>query len=494
MAKSNEHISIAQAQALEKKISNDKRMSIAKAQALENQYGNNLVKQMLNLDNGIENSEEETIINNTITAADSIKNRYGIRQQIITLNENEDSYVKAMRILMDNCKPKEDIEVECIGDLDYRIGFGVHVQIPFLSQYTDCLMYVKSVDHQWKPNGMFISKLVLTPSRVMDEQDWSDTTDSDDSDYTGGSADSEIAGNIIKLLKQQLGKPYVWGATGPDTFDCSGLMMYCFNKYSNETGITITRTTYTQVKQGKTVDKDNKDEWCEGDLIFFTGDGSYQAPSHVACYLGNNKMIHAPQAGDVVKIVEVSRTDIYEVRRIIPEVSTDTASSIDTVGSKNSKYASSELIKFTESKEKFSSTVYDDGYGTLTIGYGSTSNVSSILGFDPIQKGSCTKAEAEEWLIKIMNFNGANLSIALLKAKVSLVQNKLDALLDYCYWRPYWFENKNHILWQLIYGKVNAEEAWLKAWNMTIISTSGHKTRALHLANMWTKGTYTKGY
>lgn len=154
----------------------------------------NTVKKSLNFDNGTD--EEEVIINNTITAPDSIKNRYGIRQQIITVNSNEDSYIKAMRILNDNCKPTEDIEVECIGDLDYRLGFGVHVQIPFLSQYTDCLMYIKSVDHTWKPNGMFISRLVLTPSRVMDEQDWSDTTESDDSNSSSGGIDSDLWNKI----------------------------------------------------------------------------------------------------------------------------------------------------------------------------------------------------------------------------------------------------------------------------------------------------------
>ena len=446
----------------------------------------NTVKKSLNLDNGTD--EEEVIINNTITAPASIKNRYGIRQQIITVNSNEDSYIKAMRILNDNCKPTEDIEVECIGDLDYKVGFGVHVQIPFLSQYMDCLMYIKSVDHDWKPNGMFISKLILTPSRVMDEQDWSDTTEnSEDSDNSSGGIDSDLWNKIYLLLKQQIGKPYVYGASGPNSFDCSGLVQYCYNQFESEIGFHINRTTYDQVKQGTKVDESNMNEWEPGDLVFPHAD-------HVVVYIGNGQCIEAMKTGTNVMVHDYSRKTTYAVRRVLPEVVEDTASSIDAVGSKNSKYASSKLIEFTKSKESFRNKVYDDGYGTLTIGYGSTSSVSSILGFDPIQKGSCTEAEAEEWLIKIMNFNGANLSIALLKAKISLVQNKLDALLDYCYWRPYWFENKNHILWSLINGKVDAKEAWLKAWNMTMISTSGHKTRALQLADMWTKGTYTKGY
>lgn len=445
----------------------------------------NMVKNSLKMDNGTEDDEEEIIINNTITAAESIKNKYGIRQKTITVNSNEDSYVKAMRILTDNCKPKEEIEVECIGDLDYRVGFGVHVIIPFLPQYNDCLMYIKSVDHEWKANGMFISKLLLTASRVMDEQDWSDTTESK---YGEDSNDnSDLWNKICNLLKQQIGKPYVYGAAGPDSFDCSGLVYYCYNQFSDEIGEKLGRTTYDQIKQGTKVDTADMDEWEPGDLVF-------PHEGHVVVYIGSGKCIEAMQTGTNVMVHDYSRITTYAVRRILPEVSKNAASSIDTVGSKNSKYASSKLIEFTKSKEVFISKVYNDGYGTLTIGYGCTSSVSSILGFDPIQKGSCTEQEAEEWLIKIMNFNGSNLSKALSKAKISLVQNKFDALMDYCYWRPYWFTNENHILWDLIYGKVDAKEAWLKAWNVTMLSTSGHKMRALHLADMWTKGTYTKGY
>ncbi|WEV70677.1 C40 family peptidase [Lactobacillus sp. ESL0785] len=92
------------------------------------------------------------------------------------------------------------------------------------------------------------------------------------------------AKRIVKLAKAEVGKPYVWGATGPSAFDCSGLAQYV---YSQATGKDITRTTYTQVKQGKTVSiQDLK----PGDLLFW---GSASAPSHVGIWIGNNQFIHA---------------------------------------------------------------------------------------------------------------------------------------------------------------------------------------------------------
>ena len=442
----------------------------------------NTVKKSLNLDNGTED-EEEVIINNTITAAESIKNRYGIRQQIVTVNSNEDSYIKAMRILTDNCKPKEDIEVECIGDLDYRVGFGVHVQIPFLSQYTDCLMYIKSVDHDWKPNGMFISKLILTPSRVMDEQDWSDTTESNDSDSSGN---SDLWNKIYLLLKQQIGKPYVWSAAGPDSFDCSGLVYYCYNQFSDEIGEKIDRTTYDQVKQGTKVDESNMDEWEPGDLVF-------PHAGHVVVYVGNGQCIEALQKGTNVMIHDYSRKTTYAVRRVLPEAKEST-STLSNDFSKGNSYASTKYIEWLEDKEGFRAKVYNDGVGVPTIGYGCTAAVTSILGFNPISKGTCTQLEAEQWLIKILNYYGEILKKKLKVLNVSLVQCKVDALLDACYYSPSWLYNNNHNLWKLIKGEngVTAKQAFASLLGSNALS--GNFTRANQLADMWTKGTYTKGY
>ncbi len=99
---------------------------------------------------------------------------------------------------------------------------------------------------------------------------------------------------IVNLAYAQLGKPYVWGAEGPNSFDCSGLMTYIFK---NAGSINLPRTSSQQSNFGTTVSKSNLQP---GDLIFSSTDGS-GGVSHVGVYVGNGEMIHAPKPGDVVK-------------------------------------------------------------------------------------------------------------------------------------------------------------------------------------------------
>ena len=122
---------------------------------------------------------------------------------------------------------------------------------------------------------------------------------------SNSSVDAPSAGNAQAVLNEayaQLGKPYVWGATGSETFDCSGFTSYV---YKHAAGIDISRTTYTQINVGQPV---SQDQLKPGDLVFpHTG--------HVGIYVGNGQMIHAPQTGDVVKVAPVY--NFYAGRRII---------------------------------------------------------------------------------------------------------------------------------------------------------------------------------
>lgn len=113
------------------------------------------------------------------------------------------------------------------------------------------------------------------------------------------------SGNASAVLNEaykHLGKPYVYGATGPSSFDCSGFTQYVFK---NAVGIDISRTTYSQINVGVPV---SRDQLQPGDLVFpHTG--------HVGIYVGNGQMIHAPQTGDVVKVSSVYR--FYAARRVL---------------------------------------------------------------------------------------------------------------------------------------------------------------------------------
>ena len=105
---------------------------------------------------------------------------------------------------------------------------------------------------------------------------------------------SSKAASVVALAKEQVGKPYVWGATGPDKFDCSGLVQYV---YQHAAGINLPRTTYDQVKVGQTVPLD---ELQAGDLVFW---GSETAPYHVAIYIGNNQYVNSatPDQGTILQ-------------------------------------------------------------------------------------------------------------------------------------------------------------------------------------------------
>jgi peptidoglycan DL-endopeptidase CwlO len=95
-----------------------------------------------------------------------------------------------------------------------------------------------------------------------------------------------------------LGKPYVWGATGPNSFDCSGLAMYVYAHF----GISIPHYTGSQFSVGQSVDKKDLQS---GDLVFFN---TYSSISHVGIYIGGGSFIHAPGTG---KNVTISSLDGY---------------------------------------------------------------------------------------------------------------------------------------------------------------------------------------
>ncbi|EGT4205728.1 cell wall hydrolase [Clostridioides difficile] len=104
---------------------------------------------------------------------------------------------------------------------------------------------------------------------------------------------------LINLAKSKLGCKYVYGATGPNTFDCSGFTQWCYKQI----GIKIPRTVATQSKAGSAVDLKDRSKWKAGDLLCRVGGGS---SNHVMMYIGNGQMIHSPQTGDVVKIESVN--------------------------------------------------------------------------------------------------------------------------------------------------------------------------------------------
>jgi cell wall-associated NlpC family hydrolase len=98
------------------------------------------------------------------------------------------------------------------------------------------------------------------------------------------------AAQALRLAMSKLGRPYVWGAAGPTTFDCSGLTMWAYK----QVGINLPHYTGSQWNAGTHV---SLSQLQPGDLVFF-----YSDLHHMGMYIGGGMMIHAPQTGDVVKI------------------------------------------------------------------------------------------------------------------------------------------------------------------------------------------------
>lgn len=106
---------------------------------------------------------------------------------------------------------------------------------------------------------------------------------------------------VVDLAKAQIGKPYVWGAMGPDKFDCSGLVFYV---YKNALGINVPRQSSTQSSFGKYVSMNNLQP---GDLVFW----GYPKVTHVGIYIGDGNIIHAPNEKEKVKIQPLNTLNKY---------------------------------------------------------------------------------------------------------------------------------------------------------------------------------------
>jgi cell wall-associated NlpC family hydrolase len=110
--------------------------------------------------------------------------------------------------------------------------------------------------------------------------------------YNGDTASR--AGKVLKFAYNALGSPYVFGAAGPGSYDCSGLTMSAYR----QAGVSLPHSARRQLAQGPRV---AKSDLMPGDLVYF-----YSDVHHVGIYIGNGKVIHAPQPGENVKISDMS--------------------------------------------------------------------------------------------------------------------------------------------------------------------------------------------
>ena len=116
--------------------------------------------------------------------------------------------------------------------------------------------------------------------------------------------DSGATGSALEAALSRQGSPYSWGAEGPGSFDCSGLMLWAYR----HAGVDLPRSSREQARVGSPV---SRAQLQPGDLI-----AMYSPVSHIGMYVGDGQYVNAPQGGDVVKVEEVPWERVTAMRRL----------------------------------------------------------------------------------------------------------------------------------------------------------------------------------
>lgn len=116
-------------------------------------------------------------------------------------------------------------------------------------------------------------------------------------------AGSGHSGTVIQAALSRIGSPYSWGAAGPSSFDCSGLVMWAFQ----HAGISLPHSSQAMARGGQPVSSDSMQP---GDVVTY-----YSDASHVGIYIGDGMMVHASTYGTPVRVAPVNNAPIYNVRR-----------------------------------------------------------------------------------------------------------------------------------------------------------------------------------
>ncbi|MGV0646038.1 peptidoglycan hydrolase RipC [Mycolicibacterium sp. XJ879] len=111
------------------------------------------------------------------------------------------------------------------------------------------------------------------------------------------------SGTVIQAALSRIGSPYSWGGSGPNAFDCSGLVMWAFQ----QAGISLPHSSQALARGGQSV---SVDQMQPGDVVNY-----YSDASHSAIYIGDGMMVHASTYGTPVRVAPVNNAPIYNVRR-----------------------------------------------------------------------------------------------------------------------------------------------------------------------------------
>lgn len=179
---------------------------------------------------------------------------------------------------------KREIDVECIGDFDMITGKSIYIKSPIIEGE----FYITSDEHEIT-DATHIAKLTLSTEFEMDEREEGQTENSDEKSDENVSAD--VSG-MLSAGKSKLGSPYVWGAAGPNAFDCSGFISWT----AIQNGLMPNGARITSGNMSSSyVHKVGWNDLQVGDILHFSGN-----PGHVAFYAGNGKTLESTGSQGVV--------------------------------------------------------------------------------------------------------------------------------------------------------------------------------------------------
>ena len=383
------------------------------------------------------NAEKET--SNIIRLNDGDYLHYGVIQDIITMQDGDDIEKVRQKALNNMTKNNGEpiLNVTCFGDLDYCPAFGIHVKIP-CTEFYDKFAYINTSEWVWNQDGSFISKLECKLSKHTDMTEWDDieTKDTSKDDTTGegsGSVENAVQWMIAIANDDTHGYSQAnrWGT--PD-YDCSSFVITGFE----QAGIPLKTNgaTYTGNMKAAALK-------CGFELVNWNndinnlkrGDILLNEASHVACYIGGGKIVHAssdrgnPQSGDQTG-TEIYIANYYNKpwNCVLRYQSSDT--SAGNGGLKG--LVSNKLIELLKKEEGFVKS-WDNSSSYGAIGYGT--DASGNLGEKLKKQGvtSCTEEQATGWLIEEANEWAKQIKNYIKSQGISLQQNYFDCCVDIAY-------------------------------------------------------------
>lgn len=227
--------------------------------------------------------------NDTVDILESNNGWYKIKTKNNTIGWSSSKYIKetisnSENVDVSNLK-KGTVKVS--GALNVRKGPSTKYSV-IAKVYNNNTVYILESSNGWYKVKLANNIIGWVSGKYIVENNIT----SSNNNTTSNNADS-----IIEVAYKQLGKPYVWGGNGPNSFDCSGLMAYAYKHGAN---INLPRTSRQQGDTGVSI---SKSQLQPADLIFFSSNGN--TITHVGMYVGDGKMIHAPSNGQDVRIESI---------------------------------------------------------------------------------------------------------------------------------------------------------------------------------------------